>query len=62
MMNDNSEVLHSEFRFGVLRSCVEHQNVEFSLQRSLFCKSENDVFSFREPQHQQRPVPCSLSC
>ena len=44
----NSEVLHSEFRFGALRSFVEHQNVEFSHQR-LFCKSKMMCFHFVSP-------------
>ena len=43
-----SEVLHSEFRYSVLRSFVEHQNAEFSHQR-LFCKSKMMCFHFVSP-------------
>ena len=47
-IHNNSEVLHSEFRFGAFRSFVEHQNVEFSYQR-LFCKSKMMCFHFVSP-------------
>ena len=57
----SSEVLHSEFRYSVLRSFVEHQNVELSHQ-SLFRSFVEHQMQNVELSHQRLFCKSKMMC